>query len=273
MTITVLVKHIPNVDSFSEICSSLGAIDIRLGSKFGKMRNSAFIDFPNTETVLKAQKVIPSLCPSSQFELARPLSDEKVYYRYPSINEQIAQNIVHALHKVPKLYVQVLHMMNKMNIPPPFIDQELFSNELIKRMFIIDEWMSSEEWELESEAEEPKRKRAREDIKVELLRNEVSNNQQEQLKIVTSSVKVDEKTYETNHERIEPVNDDNCIVEKAEEEWCLSLEETLKNKYTNQEIIRMKAFSKYHLGNPSRTLYIKNLDHKKVKKEDLRFVF
>ncbi|RVE58978.1 hypothetical protein OJAV_G00199630 [Oryzias javanicus] len=42
----------------------------------------------------------------------------KYLYRPPS--NSILTNIVHALISVPKLYVQVLHLMNKMNLPCPF---------------------------------------------------------------------------------------------------------------------------------------------------------
>ncbi|XP_007949786.1 RNA-binding region-containing protein 3 [Orycteropus afer afer] len=41
-------------------------------------------------------------------------------YVYPPPSSTILANIVNALASVPKFYVQVLHLMNKMNLPTPF---------------------------------------------------------------------------------------------------------------------------------------------------------
>ncbi|XP_015929269.1 RNA-binding region-containing protein 3 [Parasteatoda tepidariorum] len=41
-------------------------------------------------------------------------------YKYPAPTPTIIQNISHALASVPKFYTQVLHLMNKMNLPAPF---------------------------------------------------------------------------------------------------------------------------------------------------------
>ncbi|XP_030205294.1 RNA-binding region-containing protein 3 isoform X1 [Gadus morhua] len=41
-------------------------------------------------------------------------------YLYPPPSNAILANIMHALLSVPKFYVQVLHLMNKMNLPCPF---------------------------------------------------------------------------------------------------------------------------------------------------------
>lgn len=43
-------------------------------------------------------------------------------YGYPKPNRATINNIAHALASVPKFYTQVLHLMNKMNLPPPFSD-------------------------------------------------------------------------------------------------------------------------------------------------------
>lgn len=41
-------------------------------------------------------------------------------YVYPKANRATINNIAHALAIVPKFYTQVLHLMNRMNLPPPF---------------------------------------------------------------------------------------------------------------------------------------------------------
>uniref|UniRef100_G1Q5B4 RNA-binding region-containing protein 3 n=1 Tax=Myotis lucifugus TaxID=59463 RepID=G1Q5B4_MYOLU len=46
--------------------------------------------------------------------------DSCLKYMYPPPSSTILANIVNALASVPKFYVQVLHLMNKMNLPTPF---------------------------------------------------------------------------------------------------------------------------------------------------------
>ncbi|XP_050501189.1 RNA-binding region-containing protein 3 [Diabrotica virgifera virgifera] len=41
-------------------------------------------------------------------------------YLYPKANRATINNIVHVLTTIPRFYTQVLHLMNKMNLPPPF---------------------------------------------------------------------------------------------------------------------------------------------------------
>lgn len=41
-------------------------------------------------------------------------------YRYPPPTPEIMTNMMHAIAALPRLYTQVLHLMNKMNLPPPF---------------------------------------------------------------------------------------------------------------------------------------------------------
>ncbi|XP_071341967.1 RNA-binding region-containing protein 3 [Trachinotus anak] len=47
-------------------------------------------------------------------------SNPALKYLYPPPSNSILTNITHALMSVPKFYVQVLHLMNKMNLPCPF---------------------------------------------------------------------------------------------------------------------------------------------------------
>ncbi|XP_018574329.1 RNA-binding protein 40 [Anoplophora glabripennis] len=42
-------------------------------------------------------------------------------YLYPKPNRATINNIAHALATIPRFYTQVLHLMNKMNLPPPFV--------------------------------------------------------------------------------------------------------------------------------------------------------
>ncbi|CAO3593244.1 unnamed protein product [Absidia cylindrospora] len=47
-------------------------------------------------------------------------SNPHLLYRYPNPTPDILNNMMNAIGTVPRLYTQVLHLMNKMNLPPPF---------------------------------------------------------------------------------------------------------------------------------------------------------
>lgn len=44
-----------------------------------------------------------------------------LHYEYPKVNRNIIDAIAIALECIPKFYVQVLHIMNRMNLEPPFV--------------------------------------------------------------------------------------------------------------------------------------------------------
>ena len=82
------------------------------------------------------------------------LPDPSLHYLYPPPTSQTLSNISHALVAVPQFYIQVLHLMNKMNLPPPF------SKSTEKSIFETSASLppplpSSSESELESDHEEP----------------------------------------------------------------------------------------------------------------------
>ncbi|KAL1924957.1 uncharacterized protein VTP21DRAFT_4611 [Calcarisporiella thermophila] len=107
--------------------------------------------------------------------------DPNLRYRYPPPTPETLQNIANAIATVPKLYTQVLHLMNKMNLPPPFgpVQSESVPAMLKDTGLAIstntpalqgfgkkrkeqDPLLSSGESELESEEEEePAKKRER----------------------------------------------------------------------------------------------------------------
>lgn len=68
-------------------------------------------------------------------------------YEYPAPTRTIIANIAHCLTVVPKFYTQVLHLMNRMNLPAPF-------GELTASPPLTDEEADSEEEsELDSDTE------------------------------------------------------------------------------------------------------------------------
>ena len=56
---------------------------------------------------------------NEKFGMQYPLNP-KLHYMYPPPTVSILTNIANAMASMPKFYVQVLHLMNKMNLPAPF---------------------------------------------------------------------------------------------------------------------------------------------------------
>ncbi|KAJ0059887.1 hypothetical protein NL108_014578 [Boleophthalmus pectinirostris] len=100
--------------------------------EFAKNQDSVVVlkDPPVTKisdkTTTEEKKPEPKQCtPLLEDEIAPQLglkfqANPTLKYLYPPPSNAILANITHALISVPKFYVQVLHLMNKMNLPCPF---------------------------------------------------------------------------------------------------------------------------------------------------------
>lgn len=225
-------------------------------------------------------------------------------YLYPPPDGNILTNIVNALIAVPRLYTQVLHLMNKMNIPAPFrmalptpplppsvpfapppppppIPEELPPNS-----------PSSEESELESSDEDMpsgvqnSRKRAKreaivgpatdkgvahEDVGLKpttLVPKELpvikKKNRVLQIKIAPKMTKKDEETSV-----VETMDES---MEATESKPFLTPEELESGKLKLEEILSLPNFKRYAAGNPASVLYIKNLA-KDVVVDDFYYIF
>lgn len=75
------------------------------------------IETPIPEALVRFWKRIHFIAPHLGVDY--PLSPF-LKYKYPPANEQIVNNIAKALHQYPEFYHQVLHVMNRMNLMPPF---------------------------------------------------------------------------------------------------------------------------------------------------------
>uniref|UniRef100_A0A670IWB7 RNA-binding region-containing protein 3 n=1 Tax=Podarcis muralis TaxID=64176 RepID=A0A670IWB7_PODMU len=143
----LLVRHLPASLTASEKESLLrhfGAASVRVLSDRGRLKHTAFATFPNENAATQAlsrlhqlnllghtlvveyakdQDSVCALSQSSESEKDKRLTfpiNSCLKYRYPPPSSTILANIANALASVPKFYVQVLHLMNKMNLPPPF---------------------------------------------------------------------------------------------------------------------------------------------------------
>ncbi|KAI7870605.1 hypothetical protein BDF14DRAFT_1771705 [Spinellus fusiger] len=96
---------------------------------------------------LKKENVPESIAPS--LGLHYP-SNPHLRYRYPDPTPDTLSNMLHAIATIPRLYVQVLHLMNKMNLPPPFrpVDRDSVPSLLKRKQ---DDLLADDESELESQ--------------------------------------------------------------------------------------------------------------------------
>jgi len=81
-------------------------------NKMKLLNRTLEVEWANKITQLQRQKM-----EREKFNYMPPPTLE---YNYPPPNPSIIDNICHAISSVPRLYTQVLHLMNKMNLPPPF---------------------------------------------------------------------------------------------------------------------------------------------------------
>ncbi|CAH8513632.1 unnamed protein product [Schistosoma haematobium] len=58
-------------------------------------------------------------------------ASSRMYYEYPVVSIDVLTNIVRSLASCPAFYNQVLHIMNKLHLPPPFEDPEQFPGDYI----------------------------------------------------------------------------------------------------------------------------------------------
>lgn len=78
--------------------------------------------------------------------------NQNLKYKYPLPNPVILSNISNALVSVPSFYTQVLHLMNKMNLPPPFGPQTL--TPPLEAFVNMEKKTEIETVEMEEESEE-----------------------------------------------------------------------------------------------------------------------
>ncbi|KAL4355382.1 hypothetical protein GQ457_06G017800 [Hibiscus cannabinus] len=233
-------------------------------------------------------------------------------YAYPPPDGNILTNIVNALIAVPRFYTQVLHLMNKMNIPAPFRmalptpplpppvpapqppPPPLASSPA--KPHLAD--ASSSESEMESSDEEandkgaPKsaRKRARREAIVGPAIDKSVAHEAVGVKpatLIPKEIPLIKKKNPFLQIKIAPKQipieqkdadeDHKQIMEEPNEEGLdakqfATADELEKGKLPPEEILSLPMFKNYAAGNPASVLYIKNLA-KDVVPEDFYFIF
>ncbi|KAL3506680.1 hypothetical protein ACH5RR_032062 [Cinchona calisaya] len=230
-------------------------------------------------------------------------------YVYPPPDGNILTNIVNALIAVPRFYTQVLHLMNKMNIPAPF-RMALPTPPLPTSSPVPPpvpppppppvatrtnmEELSSSESEMESSDEapgeaRPKAKRIKREAIVGPAVDEDIAHEAVGLKraaLLPKEIPIIKKKNPVLQIKITPKQIQNDRVgDAAGEEELLkpdkedlehtpyaTLEELKSGKLPPEEILSLPMFKNYSAGNPSPVLYIKNLA-KDVVADDFYFIF
>ncbi|XP_058107735.1 U11/U12 small nuclear ribonucleoprotein 65 kDa protein isoform X2 [Magnolia sinica] len=290
---TLLVRHLPEAiphDTLSRLFSHYGASYVRPCAG-GRLRNCAFVDFKDE-----------ALASQAQSQLNR--------YAYPPPDGNILTNIVNALIAVPRFYTQVLHLMNKMNIPAPFRmalpTPPLPPSEpalpppppplptIPAQPHLAD--LSSDESEMESSEEDDadeknyhSRKRTKREAIVGPAVDKAVAHEAVGLKpatLVPKEIPVIKKKNSVLQIRIAPkpiqnevTDDDSSMKEQTEPaneglelKPFVTPEEIENGKLPPEEILSLPMFKNYTAGNPSTVLYIKNLA-KDVVADDFYFMF
>eukprot|EP01102_Stenamoeba_stenopodia_P012115 TRINITY_DN3784_c0_g1_i2.p1 TRINITY_DN3784_c0_g1~~TRINITY_DN3784_c0_g1_i2.p1 ORF type:complete len:366 (-),score=95.59 TRINITY_DN3784_c0_g1_i2:168-1265(-) len=288
---TIIVKHLPDIltsADLNELFGHYGATEVRRFDT-GKLRNVVFVDFESNQSAQKAVMRFNFLrlfgnILSAEFaandkktadDFRKPkCADEddskkeeeeeeeeeeesELFYRYPSPTASILANICSHLASVPTFYTQVLHLMNKMNLPPPF------ATSISSLPFPLKESMVT------PEEESNKRKRRRRRRRDELLSSSESELDSDAEASPATKRKNTNDNLSSFMDSIANIIRDNEIPAKQRES-CISMESLLAGKTPQYEW--MSLFPNYEPGVPSVKLYIKNIS-KTVTEVDLRFIF
>uniref|UniRef100_A0A7N0ZWM2 RRM domain-containing protein n=1 Tax=Kalanchoe fedtschenkoi TaxID=63787 RepID=A0A7N0ZWM2_KALFE len=229
-------------------------------------------------------------------------------YAYPPPDGNILTNIVNALIAVPRFYTQVLHLMNKMNIPAPF-RMALQTPPLPPsvpvplppppplRVEKPHSDLSSDESEMESSDEDmgrksssvkPARKRMKresivgpavdKDVAHEAVGLKPATLVPKEMPMIKKKnpmlqIKITQKQVQT-----EPKDEHITDAQEETNEECpaakpyASAEDLDSGKLPPEEILSLPMFKNYSAGNPAPVLYIKNLS-KDVVPDDFYFIF
>ncbi|CAH0381762.1 unnamed protein product [Bemisia tabaci] len=83
----------------------------------GVKEKSKHVPEPTSKSALRFLNSMNNWLSGVNFKVPPPCH---LRYQYPPPSPEVLENIAKALAAVPKFYTQVLHLMNKMNLPSPF---------------------------------------------------------------------------------------------------------------------------------------------------------
>ncbi|EDW01272.1 GH20545 [Drosophila grimshawi] len=209
-----------------------------------------------------------------QFDLMQP-PPPYLQYAYPPINDNILAAIGDALRSDKRFYTQVLHLMNRMNLRPPFGKRPSGLHLLPEQSQSIatqtEKVLESEtESELESDEEaklkqqQLKRKPAALATSIpEQYRKRARQMLQSAVKAPIVKVSIDVPTFDAP--KIELKLPTSLPAASTDEQLP-------EERLTLEQLQALPIYKNYKRGEPSNKLYIKNLD-KSVMESQLRLLY
>ncbi|XP_050094903.1 RNA-binding region-containing protein 3 [Anopheles aquasalis] len=276
------------------------------GKKKAKLARKSKIEATvGSEAAVKRQKAIESVLQRGAMQTFEGFPPSSILYQYPKISPATLDNIARELTSNGAFYYQVLHLMNKMNLKPPFAVQDEARNTNSASQENSSLLLEDEESELESELESdtentgPTRKKVKLNSSLPLPKTmkvmnyapdtqpQVVQNQPKPSKLkihisgsfLTSAENESEQVVNAT----ERPEDARVPVPTSEPSSCpptdepvdatgLTVEDILSNRIPEEQRASLNVFQNYAAGDPSGKLYIKNLA-KQVTEQDLTQIY
>ncbi|XP_046810211.1 U11/U12 small nuclear ribonucleoprotein 65 kDa protein-like isoform X1 [Lucilia cuprina] len=225
-------------------------------------------------------------------------------YTYPPINKDILDNICISLLSNKRFYTQVLHLMNRMNLEPPFNkrnykftatgvpkEAQTQTDEIQiqeKQNLTIQEEIESELESAEEDEHKPKAKPTQQ-LKRKLI-DQPEQYKKKARQMLLSTQKLNKEThkkpaktnlsikeiFETTEHNLTTSNKIDMQLKSNKKETTkslISLPLNLKTqKLPPEELEKLAIYKNYQKGLISNKLYIKNL-HKDVTADDLKLIY
>ncbi|ETN09311.1 hypothetical protein PPTG_11752 [Phytophthora nicotianae INRA-310] len=225
-------------------------------------------------------------------------------YKYPRATESIVRNIANALIALPRFYTQVLHLMNKMNLPPPFEEDTIPGRFSVKQ----DETEGTQGNQL-------KRRRIDHSLPPQIVEEDDDDEQDEENTDATGSVEAHPQPTESrevanksDHKRSDQGNDSLPVligkplarqnklistkmsatfstafeigtdnrnhqeVQQSTRLGVISENEVNRQRLAPEELLKEPFMESYVRGLPSNSIMVKNIA-RGVDEKDLRYVF
>lgn len=227
-------------------------------------------------------------------------------YTYPRANRATIHNISFALETVPQFYVQVLHLMNRMNLPPPFSNapDTPIPVKTVQPPKPVPPPKSDSESEMESEDDSNDKQKqiipAKRQISqpkpikrpkfIKPTQGNPANVKSSQSGATEKVAEVFEQSELKKSDKIELIVNPTCLdqinVKKElntsiEVPECkpidlktdiITAEQLAANRVPLKDLYVLPIFKDYHPGTPNNKLYIKNIA-KTVGLDDLQWIY
>ncbi|XP_040161919.1 U11/U12 small nuclear ribonucleoprotein 65 kDa protein [Anopheles arabiensis] len=210
-------------------------------------------------------------------------------YRYPKCSPEVLQNIARELAGNTAFYYQTLHLMNKMNLQPPFERrQDTITTTPAAEEQQSQATVSDEESELESDSEmhepgKPKSAYSQVMRTMKVVNYEASSRESQsvqrpalkktKMEIHISGSSLAPPAVGSMSDDVSPEQQPTEIAPQIEEASPLpSIDDILRNRIPEEQRSTLNVFQNYSRGDPTTKLYIKNLS-KQVTEQELEELF